>query len=125
MVSSDFQEAKNVDTLGANVMPNTRRRTALMHVVGGVAVDWLTPAPVACVRTHQRVLLAASSTVPVKAVLFSLDGRRFAIGREDDQGIWSAALPRLAQGRHTLDAAALDSKGRRGSVREIVRACSA
>ena len=125
MISSDFQETKNVDTLGPNLMPNTRMETAPMRVVRGVAVDWLTPATGMCARSPLRMLVAAGSSRRVVAVRFSVDGRRFAVDRHGEQGIWSATLPKLAHGRHSLLAAAVDSKGRRGSAHEAVRACSA
>ncbi len=48
MISSDFQEAKNIDTIGPSIMPNTRVATARLHVVAGVAVDWLSPSASTC-----------------------------------------------------------------------------
>jgi minor extracellular serine protease Vpr len=124
MISSDFQEAKNVDTLGPNVMPNTRTETVAMQVIGGVAVDWLTPATGACVAKPVRLLVAASSRKTIRAVRFSIDGHQFALDRSGEQGIWAAMLPKLSNGRHTLTAAAVDSKRRHGIAREVVRVCN-
>jgi minor extracellular serine protease Vpr len=123
LIASDFQESKNVDTLGPNIMPNTRTKTVPMHVVAGVAVDWLTPQAGTCASARQRALVAASSRRNVVTVRFFLDGRRFATRRRGDQGIWSATLPRLGPGPHTLAAVAEDAQGRRGSGKAAVRAC--
>ena len=42
-VSADFQEAKNIDTVGPSIMPNTRFASAKVRVVSGTAVDWIAP----------------------------------------------------------------------------------
>src|SRR5205085_3941220 len=49
-VGSDFQETKNVNTTGSNIMPNTQFKTVKLRVVNGPAVDWLLPDPTGCVR---------------------------------------------------------------------------
>ncbi|MDX6486624.1 MAG: minor extracellular serine protease Vpr, partial [Gaiellaceae bacterium] len=98
MISSDYQETKNIDTTGVKIMPNTRTSNATMQVVSGAAVDVLVPAPNTCVAKRQRVTVAASSKSKVVSVRFSVDGKRFAVDRSDEQGIWSVRLPtRLAQ----------------------------
>jgi hypothetical protein len=124
MISSDFQEAKNIDTLGPNVIPNTRTKTARMRVVAGIAVNWLTPATGSCAAKPQRMLVAASSRNAIRTVRFRIDGHLAAVDRNGDQNIWSATLPTLSKGRHVLTAVAVDSKRRHGITREVVRACS-
>jgi hypothetical protein len=125
MISSDYQEAKNIDTTGAKIMPNTRTAAATMHVVPGAAVDVLIPSQNACIAKPQRVTVAASSPSEVTSVRFAVDGRRFAVDRTGEQEIWSATLTRrLAPGRrHTLTVVAVDAKGRTASSSRTVRAC--
>jgi subtilisin family serine protease len=122
MIASDYQEAKNIDTIGPSIMPNTRTSFAGMRVVRGVAVDWLTPTAGACVQSGTRVFVAASAPRRVTSVRFAVDGRQFAVDRTGDQGIWSARLPTLKQGAHTLTAAAIVTNGY-VSERRKVRAC--
>jgi minor extracellular serine protease Vpr len=120
--SSDFQEAKNVDTAGTSIMPNTRTISVPLHVVRGPAVDWLLPGPQACLAG--RLEVAASGT---QAVRFELDGRRVAVVRRGSQGIWSTTVrtSTLARGRHVVTAVALAANGRSASARRIVRVCRA
>jgi minor extracellular serine protease Vpr len=124
-VSSDFQEAKNIDTVGPSIMPNTRFAQASVTVVAGTAVDWIAPVANACLEQKQRLVVAASSTRHVSLVRFTLDGRRVAVVRHASSGLWSANVPasKLAEGRHTLRAVASDNKGAMASARRIVRVC--
>ncbi len=124
MVASDFQESKNVDTLGDKIMPNTRTASARMRVVAGVAVDWLAPA--GCLRRGARAMVAAGGPAPLARVRFLLDGKAFATDRSDDQGIWSAAIGRrIPGGKHLLVALATDRRGRSARAAITLRACSA
>jgi minor extracellular serine protease Vpr len=123
MMSSDFQETKNVDTMGSSIMPNTRTRGAPLHVVAGVTVDWLLPTSSAC-RGRRLFEVIAGSPASVRVVRFSVDGRRVATDRAGSQGAWTARV-RLPHGRHTLTATAVDGRGHTASATRIVRACSA
>jgi subtilisin family serine protease len=126
MESSDFQEAKNVDTVGTNIMPNTRFASASLRVVSGVAVNWLLPSAKACVAKTERLVVAASSTGGVKSVRFAVDGTTVAVAKKGVTGIWSATWHRsaaLAHGAHTLSATAVDGRGRTGSARRVVAIC--
>ena len=116
MMSSDFQESKNIDTQGSKIMPNTRTAGAIVHVVAGVTVDWL-------VSQCTRVAVSAGSPRGVAAVRFAVDGRRVATTPRSVQGIWSARL-HLARGRHLLVATAVDAAGATASARRMVGACS-
>jgi minor extracellular serine protease Vpr len=116
MMSSDFQEAKNVDTQGSKIMPNTRTAAATAHVVAGVTADWL-------VTQCTRLAIAAGSPRGVAVVRFTVDGRRVATVRRGVQGIWTAHV-HLRGGRHALVATAVDTKGISTSARRMVGACS-
>ncbi len=124
MIASDYQEAKNIDTIGPSIMPNTRTSVVGMRVVPGVAADWLAPAAGTCVRTGARAIVAASAPGRVSSVRFALDGRQFAVDHTDDQGVWSAGLPAVKHGAHTLTATAVAANGSRAAVRRKVRVCS-
>jgi hypothetical protein len=116
MISSDYQEAKNVDTEGAQIMPNTRTRTVTLHVVAGVTVNWL-------VGTCTRLEVAAGSPRRVSAVRFSVDGRVVATAHHGVNGVWSATA-KLSRGAHAVVATAVDSGGRSAVARRRVDGCS-
>jgi hypothetical protein len=79
MVSSDYQEAKNIDTIGPNIMPNTRAVVTKLHVVAGAAVDWLLPTAGVCGQPKQPLIVAASGPGGISSVRFFVDGKRRAI----------------------------------------------
>ncbi|HUJ92148.1 MAG TPA: S8 family serine peptidase [Gaiellaceae bacterium] len=126
MESSDLQEAKNVDTVGTNIMPNTRMASASLRVIAGVAVDWLLPAAKACLAKTVHLSVAASSSRGVKSVGFAVDGKRVAVAKTGADGIWSATWRRsaaLSHGAHALTATAVDARGRTGSARQVAAVC--
>jgi hypothetical protein len=119
LVSSDYQESKNIDTTGTAIMPNTRSLRVRLQVVGGPAVNWVAPA--GCIA--RRLVVAASSTARVARVRFSIDGRRVAVVTRRKAGLWTATVRPPSRGGHRLDAVVVDAKGRTASSRRIVRAC--
>ncbi|HET8528761.1 MAG TPA: S8 family serine peptidase [Gaiellaceae bacterium] len=122
MISSDYQETKNVDTSGRSIMPNTRTASGTLHVVARVAVDWLLPASGTCAAPRTRLEVAAGAPAGVARVRFAVDGRRAAVDRRATDGLWSATV-RLPRGRHVLAATAVDRKGRSATVQRMVRTC--
>ncbi|HVS85682.1 MAG TPA: S8 family serine peptidase [Gaiellaceae bacterium] len=124
LASSDFEEAKNIDTVGTSVMPNTRTVTVNVTVVKGPAVDWLEPAPAQCLAKGHELLAAGSSIASVRSVRFLLDSKQVATARKDGDGTWSAKLPRTpAKGHHVLAAALTDAKGRTATALLGVKGC--
>ena len=125
--ASDFQEAKNVNTTGANVMPNTRFATAKLRVVSGPAVSWLLPDPRVCLpRKTTRLAVAASSTGRIKSVVFFRDGRRrIARGTTPGAGLYVADWhARGAQrGKHTFVAVVTAASGAHATAKLTVRLC--
>ena len=116
MISSDYQEAKNVDTEGPQIMPNTRTRTVTLRVVPGVTVNWL-------LGTCTQLEVAAGSRGGVARVRFSVDGRVVATVRHGMRGVWSATT-RLSRGTHAVVATAVDNGGHAAVAKRMVRACS-
>jgi minor extracellular serine protease Vpr len=125
LVSSDFQEAKNVNTTGTAIMPNTRTASVRVQVVRGPAVDWLEPAAQVCVARPQRLLVAASAAAGVKSVRFVLDGHRLAPARKRAVDIWTATWKSgtAARGRHLLQAIVHDEAGHTAVALRSVRRC--
>jgi minor extracellular serine protease Vpr len=125
VVASDFQEAKNVDQAGANVLPNTRFQPARVRVVRGPSLTWLAPTPRSCAGRRQGLLVAASSPARIRSVRF-YDGKRgIATVRSGVAGLYSATwrTRRAAKGRHAVRAVMLDGQGRTLSVPRVLRIC--
>jgi hypothetical protein len=125
IAASDYQEAKNVVTVGSNLMPNTRFRAVAIRGVRGPAVSWLIPAAGSCVTGRVRLAVAATSSSPLVSVHF-FDGRSsIATVAKGPGGLyatdWSAKAAPL--GRHMLRATALDRKGRAYTALRGVRVC--
>ncbi len=125
--SSDFEEAKNVDTTGTAIMPNTRFASAKLQVVAGVAVNWLVPETQACLVKSQRLVVVASSTQ--RREVRPLRGRRPHRRRREERrrrGLRrrpGRARPRRQHGKHSLTATAVDGGGHTGSAQRVVVSC--
>jgi minor extracellular serine protease Vpr len=106
--AADFQEAKNVNTAGSNIFPNTRFARVQIRVVDGPALTWLR-------ASCTRLLVAASSTKRVLLV------RVAGIGtlRHGRDGLYS--LRWHASGARRLRATVVDASGRNASA--TIRAC--
>ncbi|HEY8705594.1 MAG TPA: S8 family serine peptidase [Gaiellaceae bacterium] len=125
LVASDFQEAKNIDTVGPALMPNTRFAKVPIRIVTGTVVDWVLPSAGACLSKQQTLGVAVSSTLGgVTGVRFLLDGRQIAIAHRAN-GLWAAqaSTAKTAAGKHTLVAVETGAKGGAVSARRIVRTC--
>jgi hypothetical protein len=123
MLSSDFQEAKNIDTVGPSIMPNTRVAYAQMSVVAGAADDWLLPVSGNCVQRKTSLVVAASAPGGVASVRFAVDGKVRATVKKSIQDLWATTVS-LARGKHTLVATTVGKKGQTASARRTVRVCS-
>jgi subtilisin family serine protease len=122
MISSDYQEAKNIETVGPSIMPNTRTGSATLHVVGGTAVDWLLPARGLCGTARPTLAVAASAPGGISAVRFSIDGKRAAGSHAIGEGLWTTSVS-LSRGKHTVVATAVGAKHNKASTTRIVRVC--
>ena len=71
--AADFQEAKNVDSVGDELLPNTAFASGNITVVNGPVITWVTPEPNECAAAPADLLVIASSTVALRSVRF-LDG---------------------------------------------------
>jgi subtilisin family serine protease len=125
VLSSDYQEAKNINTIGPALLPNTSATVIRLKVVRGPAVTWLEPARrFDCIAKPQQLLVAASAAAGVKSVRFFLDGHFVAKGHKVSDGIWSGNLTgERSKGRHTLEAVVADGRGRTATDQLSLRRC--
>jgi hypothetical protein len=122
-VSSDFQESKNIDTMGSKLMPNTRTIASRLHVVKKPTESWLLPSGGTCVRKGDDLLVTADAPDGVKRLRFLLDGRRISKAARGPVHLWSGTLGKLRQGRHVLSAVAVTHRGHSVTARMRVRTC--
>ena len=123
--AADFQEAKNVDSVGDELLPNTAFASGNITVVNGPAVTWVTPDANECAAARTPLLVLASSTAAVRSVRF-LDGQKLiATQKRGGAGLFSGVWRRggAAKGKHTLRAIVTDAKGRKAEAQRVVRVC--
>ena len=124
--AADFQEAKNVDSVGDELLPNTAFASGNITVVNRPTITWVTPEPRECATAQTQLVVIASSTAALRSVRF-LDGRKpIATVRRGAAGIYSSVWKRggAAKGPHTLRAIITDAKGRKAESQRVVRVCS-
>ena len=124
VVASDYQESKNVDQAGENILPNTAFRQLPLRAVGGPTATWLLPRAGACVGRSASLVVAGGSSRGVGSVSFFAGHRRIA-KRGGSLGVYAATwrTRKAARGRHVLRVVVTDRRGRRAQARRVVRVC--
>ena len=123
--AADFQESKNVDSVGDELLPNTTFAAGNISVVNRPTVTWIAPEIDECAASPAPLIVLASSTAAVRSVRF-FDGRKLlATDRRGGGGLFSATWRRgaAAKGKHTLRAIVTDAKGRKAEAQRVVRVC--
>ncbi len=125
-VAYDYQETKNVDQAGDNVLPNSTYLGNTIKGVNGPVVNWVFPEGRACVATAQdRLVVLASSTSKVQQVRFFDGSKLIATAKSGTADIFAAPWKTAgaARGKHQLRAVAIDAKGRKAQAFRTVRVC--
>ena len=125
LIASDNQETKNVNTIGANVLPNTNFKPVKVAVVSKPTVTWLVPRGNACLRTTTRLVVVASSTKKLTSAVFRDGAKKIGARKPDSFGLsftdWKAK--KASKGKHVLRVTVRDARGRTATARHIVRVC--
>jgi minor extracellular serine protease Vpr len=124
--AADFQETKNVNTIGVNVLPNTAFAPASIKAVKGPSLSWLLPNTPACMRGSSiDLLVVADSTRAVRSVTFHDARTRIGVDRTGVSGLYSVSwkLARVRKARHVVTATVRNAGGRTYSARQVVRVC--
>ena len=125
LIGSDYQETKNVNPPGGDVMPNTSFRSVKIDVVTTPTVAWLVPQTNACLRKTTRLAVVASSTKKLRSVTFFDGNRNIGAKKPDSAGIafkdWNPKA--VKKGKHVLRAVAKDAAGRTITQSRVVRVC--
>jgi subtilisin family serine protease len=125
--AADFQESKNVDSVGDELLPNTAFASGTLKVVSGPTVSWLVPDTNECAPRKTQLVTLAGSTAAVRSVRFFNGSKQIALVRRGGAGgLYGAAWtrPRLKKGRYTLKAVVTDARGRTARAERVVRVCS-
>ena len=122
---ADFQEAKNVDSVGDALLPNTAFAQGPVRVVNGPTVAWLAPEIGDCAAARTPLTVLAGSNAAVRSVRFLRGKTPIATVKKGTVGLYSATWRRgtAAKGKHTLRAVVTDAKGRTATAERVVRVC--
>jgi minor extracellular serine protease Vpr len=125
LISSDYQESKNVNTSGENIMPNTIFRNVRLRVVTRPVLTWLRPGTRKCVARSEQLLVLASSTAAIRSVRFLDSGRAIRTVRSGVAGLYSTMWRNgnAKRGTHRLVAVVRDARGRTAQAVRTVRVC--
>jgi hypothetical protein len=125
LIAADNQEAKNVNVIGKNLVPNTRIAPIRLRVVQAPTITWVAPASRACVSGQAQLAVVASASALISSVGFFDGGRQIGRVRTTQAGVYAItwATNGAAKGRHTLTAAVSDTAGRETRAKRVVRVC--
>jgi minor extracellular serine protease Vpr len=125
VIASDYQEAKNVDQAGENILPNTAFRRLRLRAVAGPSVTWLVPRSGACVGKAASLVVAGGSGRGVRSVSFFAGHRKISRRKGGSLGVYATTwrTRKVARGRHVLRAVLTDRRGRRAVARRVARVC--
>jgi hypothetical protein len=120
----DYQEAKNANTYGGDVLPNTRVLRSRLRVVRGATVTWLTPLARRCTGRTVELVVSAGATRRIRAVRFFDGKRRLRVVRRGVAGLYTTTwrTRRAKRGVHRLRAV-VQAGGQRAEATRVVRVC--
>ena len=122
--ASDFQETKNINTEGANPLPNSRFLGIRMEVVPRPTVSWILPNPGSCLPARAKLQVVAGSNASISSVGFYDGQRQIGRVRKNVAGIYQLNWrPRGKRGAHVLTAIVSDTRGREAEATRTVRLC--
>jgi subtilisin family serine protease len=125
VMASDYQEAKNINTVGNDIYPNTTFRETRIRVVNGPTVTWIEPPAHECALKNDQLLVVAGSTKRVSRVVFTDGRRRIGVDASGPGGVYSVPwkTAKLKKGAHHLIATVIDASGRKAAAGRSVRVC--
>jgi hypothetical protein len=125
VIGSDYQESKNVDQAGGNILPNSTFRRLRLRAVNAPTVTWLLPGARRCVGKAAPLIVAGGSPRGVRSVRFFAGHKRIAKRSGSAVGVYAATwrTKKASRGRHVLRVVLTDRKGRRAQARRVVRVC--
>jgi minor extracellular serine protease Vpr len=121
---SDYQEAKNINTVGDSIYPNTRFLLTKVTAVSGPTVTWIEPPAHVCAFKSDRLVVVADSTKKVKQVAFTDNGKPVGVAKTGS-GVYAVTWKtgKLKTGTHKLLATVTDAAGRTAAAGRVLRVC--
>jgi hypothetical protein len=124
--ASDYQEAKNINTVGNDIYPNTAFQQSRLTVVNGPTVTWIEPPARDCALRNDELIVVGGSTRKVKQVVFTVGKRRIGVDRVGSGGIYAVPwnTTRLKKGTtQHLVATLTDASGNKVAAGRALRIC--
>jgi hypothetical protein len=123
--AGDFQESKNVDSVGEELLPNTAFAAGPLRVVNRPTVNWLVPEVRECVAARMPLTVVASSNVRIRSVRFLSGSKLVAVVRRGTAGLYSTTwrTTTTRKGTRLLRAFVTDVRGRTAQAQRVVRIC--
>ena len=123
--AADFQEAKNVDSVGEELLPNTAFAVGPIRVVNGPTVTWISPEVQQCVQRRGQLVVVADSTAAIRSVRFLDRSKAIATVKRRRSGLFSVTWRNgeAQKGKHVLRAIVRDARGRKAEAQRVVRVC--
>jgi hypothetical protein len=123
--ASDYQEAKNINTVGDSIYPNSTFAQRKITVVAGPSVSWVAPPASVCALKTEHLVAIGGATRKIRRVTFTIDGRRIGVDKTGPAGIYSLAwkTTKVAKGTHLLTATVTDASGATASSRRRIKIC--
>ena len=125
VMASDYQEAKNINTGGNDILPNTTFHRTRIRVVEGPTVTWIEPPAHVCALKSERLVVVGGSTRPVRRVVFTDGKKRIGVDASGPGGVYSVTwhTTKLRRGVHRLRATLVDGSGRSATAGRTLRVC--
>ena len=125
VAASDYQEAKNINTVGNDIYPNTAFQQTKLTVVNGPTVTWIEPPAHVCALTSDRLVVVAGATKKIKSVTFTDGKHRIGVDKSGPGGVYSVAwnTKGLKKGTQHLLATVTDASGRRAAAGRELKIC--
>jgi minor extracellular serine protease Vpr len=125
VMASDYQEAKNINTVGNDIYPNTTFHPARIRVVNGPTVTWIEPPARVCALKTDQLVVIGGSNKRVSRVVFTDGKRRIGVDRSGPGGVYSVLwhTAKAKRGAHHLRATVIDSAGRKATAGRSLRVC--
>ncbi|HXV02106.1 MAG TPA: S8 family serine peptidase [Gaiellaceae bacterium] len=123
-LASDYQETKNANSYGGDVMPNTRVTALRLRVTRRPEITWLTPLARKCTAKRTPLLVLASATTGIRNVRFFDGNRRLRVVRSGVAGLYTMTWRTRSAKRGLHRLRAVVSAGKRTSeAARVVRVC--
>ena len=125
VAASDYQEAKNINTVGNDIYPNTAFLQSKLTVVNGPTVTWIEPPSRVCAFKSDRLVVVAGATKKIKNVTFSDGKHRIGVDKSGPGGVYSVAwnTKSLKKGTRHLLATVTDASGHHAAAGRALKIC--